>query len=134
MLGGADPTNIADGQGFRAINRWAEPEAAANGVSGPPYADPGSSQFVAGTTSYAGPWINNTASPKGGTGSGPGQCNWSTINCGPNDEPFGPHIGGVATLFLDGHVQFVRDAISGQTLYRLIHPMDGNLLDTSDAF
>lgn len=125
---------IADGSGGRALNRWAEPEGAANGVSGPPTADPGSAQFVAGTTSYPGPWINNTASPRGGTGSAAGSCNWNMNNCGPNDEPFGPHAGGVVTLFLDGHVQFIRDAVSGQTLYRLIHPNDGNVIDTSDAF
>jgi len=122
-----------DGSGFRALNRWAEPEGASNGVSGPPGADPGSMQYT-GAGSYGGPWVNNTASPVGGALGGTGNCTWDMNNCGPNDEPFGPHAGGVVTLFLDGHVGLMRDSVGGTTLYRLIVPNDGNPVDTSGAF
>lgn len=131
-------TNIADGSGKRALNRWAEPEGAANGISGPPQADPAkAAQYIAG---YGGPWINNTSSPVGGTGSGSGQCTWDQNNCGPNDEPFGPH-GGVVTLFLDGHVGVMRDTAgmggNGTTanlIWRLVVPNDGMTVDASEGF
>jgi prepilin-type processing-associated H-X9-DG protein len=136
VAGGVDgaPTYVADGTGKRALNRWAEPEGSSNGVSGPPYADPASAQFPAGATSYAGPWVNQTSSPPGGTGTAPGQCTWAMNNCGPNDELFGPHTGGVVVGFADGHVGFLREAVSAPTIYRLIHPSDGVPPDTADAF
>ncbi len=131
--GAANDGGLADFTGHRALNRWADPEASSNGVSGPPYADPASAQFLAGTTSYAGPWINQTMVPLGGTGTLPGQATWAMNNCGPNDEPNGPHGGGVVTGFVDGHVIFLRDTVSAATLYRLIHPRDGAIVDMSDA-
>lgn len=141
ILGNATGTpdgNVADSLGFRALNRWAEPEGASNGISGPPYADPGKgAQYVAG---YGGPWVNNTSSPIGGTGTGLGQCTWDQNNCGPNDEPFGPH-GGVVTLFLDGHVGVMRDTAgmggNGTTanlIWRLVVPNDGMAVDASEGF
>lgn len=134
MMGGTDSGNVADGFGFRALNRWAEPEGAANGVSGPPYADPTSGQFN-GIASFTGPWINQTSSPSSPNyGTSKGQCDWSMNNCGPNDEPFTAHAGGIPTLFLDGHVQTIRETVGAKTLYRLINPADGNPIDTSDAF
>jgi prepilin-type N-terminal cleavage/methylation domain-containing protein/prepilin-type processing-associated H-X9-DG protein len=126
---GETTANNSDGSGFRALNRWAEPERAGNGVSGPPTADPGS-MLYSGAATYGGPWINQNSTPVGG----PATCLWTNNNCGPNDEPFGPHANGVVTLFLDGHVGLLRDSVSGTTLYRLIVPNDGNIVDTSDAF
>src|SRR5205085_9255173 len=78
---GADPGNISDGQGFRAIKRWAEPENG-NGVSGPPSGDP-ASPFNTGTP---GPYVNQNASPLGGGANGGAGCTWAVNNCGPNDE------------------------------------------------
>ena len=106
--------------GKRAINRWAEPENG-NGVSGPPTGDPGSPLFA----NKPGPYVNQNATPVGG----PTTCPWSTNNCGPNDELFSSHPGGVNVLFLDGHVQFLRDAVSGRNLRYLCDPADGQTVD-----
>jgi len=106
--------------GKRAINRWAEPENG-NGVSGPPTGDPGSPLFA----SKAGPYVNQNSTPVGG----PTTCPWSTNNCGPNDELFSSHPGGVNVLFLDGHVQFLRDTVSGRNLRYLCDPNDGQTVD-----
>ncbi len=111
--------------GGRAINRWAEPETG-NGVSGPPTGDPGSPLFL----NIAGPYVNQNAYPLGG----PPTCPWGTNNCGPNDELFSSHTGGVNVIFLDGHVQFLRDTVSGRTLRYLCQPNDGQSLDLNDAF
>ncbi|CAN5628246.1 hypothetical protein BH11PLA2_BH11PLA2_12920 [soil metagenome] len=51
-------------------------------------------------------------------------CPWSLNNCGPNDEPFSFHPGGAMAVFGDGHVIFVRDNITAQTL-RAICTADG---------
>jgi prepilin-type N-terminal cleavage/methylation domain-containing protein/prepilin-type processing-associated H-X9-DG protein len=134
---GVDPTSgvtkgTVDGtpSGGRAINRWAEPETG-NGVSGPPMADPGSAQYAGG--SYVGPYVNQTAFPVGGTGSGVGQCTWSMNNCGPNDELFSSHPGGCNVVFLDGHVAFLRDTVGFTVLRNLMQPDDGNN-DQTGAF
>lgn len=135
----ATGTDFADGSGCRALNRWAEPEGAANGISGPPYADPGKAAQYAGSP-YKGPWVNQTATPPGGTGTGVGQCTWDQNNCGPNDEPFGPH-GGVVTLFLDGHVGVMRDTagmggdgVTPNLIWRLVVPNDQYTLDATEGF
>ncbi len=132
MLGGADASNVSDGFGYRALNRWAEPEGAANGISGPPWVDPASAKY-SGQATYAGPWINNTGSLNDSHyGSGAGKCIWADNNCGPNDEPFSAHAGGIPFLFLDGHVQFVGQNIGANALYRLVHPNDGNTVSLND--
>lgn len=130
------------GDGTRALNRWAEPEGAGNGVSGPPWSDGALANNTqnykdcGSPASYAGPYINQMRTPIGGlaTSAGNCQCAWSQNNCGPNDEPFGPHPGGVVVLFLDGHVGILRDAVGPSTLWRLINPADGQPVDTTDAF
>jgi prepilin-type N-terminal cleavage/methylation domain-containing protein/prepilin-type processing-associated H-X9-DG protein len=83
--------------------RWGEPDVA-NGVSGP-------HQDTVDKTAR----INNNRTPNGG----PSTCPWSANNCGPNDEPFSLHPGGVNALFGDGHVQFIRDTIDARTLRAL---------------
>lgn len=87
---------------------WADPNIG-NGVSGPP----------AGTIRP----INNNNTPKGGP---PGVCDWSTNNCGPNDEAFGFHNGGVLAVFGDGSVRFVPDTITMAQMRFLCDPSDGN--------
>jgi prepilin-type N-terminal cleavage/methylation domain-containing protein/prepilin-type processing-associated H-X9-DG protein len=146
VLAGADPgapTWPADGTGHRAINRWADCEASANGVSGPPMSDPATPSYNA-VIPFPGPVVNQTSSPLGGSGSiiaapgtfsnAAGTCNWSENNCGPNDEMFGPHGNGVVVGFLDGHVALLRNSVSPITVYRLIRIDDGVPPDTSDAF
>ena len=88
------------------IYAWADPDNG-NGVSGPP----------AGTIRP----INNNSSPTGGGTI----CPWSTNNCGPNDEPFGFHTGGVMAVFGDGSVRFVRDSLSMRNARLLFDPNDG---------
>jgi prepilin-type N-terminal cleavage/methylation domain-containing protein/prepilin-type processing-associated H-X9-DG protein len=115
-----DPGNVdVNPSGRRAINRWADPENG-NGVSGPPTGDPSSPLFL----SKPGPYINQWKTPVGGGTS----CPWSTNNCGPNDELSSSHTGGVNCVFLDGHVQFVRDSIDGRTMRFLCDPVDGQPL------
>ena len=75
------PTNLKNNY------RWAEPDNA-NGVSGPPNATVGNLKGV----------VNQNATPLGG----PVDCPWSANNCGPNDEPFAFHSGGVNVLLGDG--------------------------------
>ncbi|WP_020470991.1 DUF1559 domain-containing protein [Zavarzinella formosa] len=117
----SDPGNVdKNPSGFRAINRWADPESG-NGVSGPPQLDPASSYSTAG---FAQKYINQNKTPIGG-GTGTGQCPWSANNCGPNDEMSSSHTGGVNVVFADGHVQFIRDSISGKSLRYLCDPTDG---------
>jgi len=114
-----DPGTVdVNPSGRRAINRWADPETG-NGVSGPPTGDPASPLFL----SKAGPYINQWKTPSGGGSS----CPWSTNNCGPNDELSSSHTGGVNVMFLDGHVQFLRDSIDGRTLRYLCDPVDGQV-------
>lgn len=123
----------------RSINRWAEPENG-NGVSGPPQVDNTSgnpnkaTQYAAGN----GPkyqYVNQNASPLGGTSSGNG-CLWSQNNCGPNDELFSAHPGGANVGFLDGHVQLLKGSVNFQTLRALMVPDDGPgvILDLNSAF
>lgn len=88
------------------IYAWADSDSG-NGWSGPP----------AGTVRP----INNNATPKGG----PSACLWSTNNCGPNDEPFGFHTGGVLAVFGDGSVRFIRDSITMQVARLIGDPADG---------
>ncbi|SFI75087.1 DUF1559 domain-containing protein [Planctomicrobium piriforme] len=97
----------------RCPNRWADGDTG-NGVSGPNQATGGSlNQF-----------LNNNKTPKGG----PSTCYWSVNNCGPNDEPFSPHVGGVQCVLGDGSVRFVSENVSGITVGLLCAPADGNVL------
>ena len=93
----------------RALNRWAEPDTG-SGVSGPP------NQTVVvsptGTTTPTGagqPFINQNKAPYGG----PATCLWSLNNCGPNDEPFSFHPGGVNVVMGDGSVKFLSTQTHG---------------------
>jgi prepilin-type N-terminal cleavage/methylation domain-containing protein/prepilin-type processing-associated H-X9-DG protein len=120
----------------RAINRWAEPETG-NGVSGPPVADSGQAEWsTAGSpASYAGPWVNQNAWPIGGNNPNElGSCPWSQNNCGPNDELFSNHTGGCNVLFLDGHIEFLRDTVTGATMRALLTPNGGETPDLNNAF
>jgi hypothetical protein len=91
----------------RRLYAWADPNIG-NGVSGP----------GSGTIRP----INNNNNPRGG----PASCLWSVNNCGPNDEPFGFHTGGVLAVFGDGSVRFLRDSITMSQMGILCSPADGN--------
>lgn len=81
----------------RRVGAWADPDAFGNGVSGPPV---GAADITRKT-------INQSASPFGG----PASCPWTTNNCGPNDEMFSFHTGGINVALGDGSVRFLRDSL-----------------------
>ncbi|MBU6275498.1 MAG: DUF1559 domain-containing protein [Planctomycetes bacterium] len=112
----ADPVNfgtvLPGSPGGRRVYAWIDPDAATNGYSGPSNAiAPGSKNAK----------INNYANPIGG----PVECPWQTNNCGPNDEPFSFHPGGVVTVMGDASVRFVADTIDGVVMKWLVGANDG---------
>ncbi len=105
-IGAAPGVNAALAIGTKsAPNRWADPDSG-SGVSGPP----------AGTFKM----INNNKTPAGG----PVACPWTTNNCGPNDEPFSFHTGGVHAALADGTVRFLNENLDTQVVRRLIDRAD----------
>ena len=94
----------------RRAYAWADPDAAANGFSGP-------HQDTVNKTAK----VNNNATPTGG----PASCRWNLNNCGPNDEPFSFHSGGVNAVMCDGSVRFVRESVSGLILKAAVGASDG---------
>ncbi|HET6327561.1 MAG TPA: DUF1559 domain-containing protein [Planctomycetaceae bacterium] len=141
--GGTLPTgDTVTPSGRRALPRWAEPDNA-NGVSG----QANSYNLTNGTGSFIAPMINGNASPKGGPGgygstvAEPYQlvnpaatstgnytaappagnpCGWYWNNCGPNDELFSFHPGGINVLMCDGGVHFLNEMIDPITLRYLV--------------
>ena len=96
---------------------WADPDAAANGLSGP-------SNAVSPASRVMRP--NNYNAPQGG----PAECPWTVNNCGPNDEPFSWHTGGVQAVMGDGSVRFISENIDTLTLKWIAGADDGRV--TSD--
>lgn len=109
---GKDGTIASVYSGHRTY-AWADPDIG-NGVSGPP----GGSIRP----------INNNNTPKGG----PSTCPWTTNNCGPKDEAFGFHTGGVLALFGDGSVRMVKDTLTMQQMRLLCDPADGQVTPNID--
>lgn len=101
------------GANSRCVMRWADADTG-NGVSGPP----------TNTATNRQPLINNNKTPMGG----PTTCPWTTNNCGPNDELFSFHVGGVHILLCDGSVRFVSENVDTQTIRRLCDKADGQPL------
>jgi prepilin-type processing-associated H-X9-DG protein len=111
-----DPPGSVDSapEGRRNNYRWADPDNS-NGISGP-------SRALAPGSKVA--QVNNYNRPMGG----PPECYWSVNNCGPNDEPFGFHGGGVLALFGDGHVTMIRDGTPPAILRYLADASDGQVI------
>lgn len=105
-----NPSSVGTPSGNHRFNCWASPDTA-NGVSGPPNATVGNLKGV----------INQNAIPFGGP---PGGL-WTTNNCGPNDEPFGFHPGGINVVFGDGHVAFLRDGLDPRVMRKLCNWSEG---------
>ena len=127
------PLTGADGSPNRStVHRWADPDAAGSGISGPPN----------NTAANAVPqFINNNRTPYGGPGWGMSppitvagatgttfaglSCPWSVNNCGLNDEPYSFHIGGAHAVMGDGSVKFLNQELDGVTLRYLISKAEG---------
>ncbi|MCI0335850.1 MAG: DUF1559 domain-containing protein [Planctomycetes bacterium] len=118
VSGAADPINMSSGANGRRVFAWADADAVSNGYSGPSNAvSPGSRVAQ----------LNNYASPAGG----PPECRWSVNNCGPNDEPFAFHSGGVNATMGDGSVRFLADSIDGVVVKWMVGAEDGQTVNES---
>jgi prepilin-type N-terminal cleavage/methylation domain-containing protein/prepilin-type processing-associated H-X9-DG protein len=116
VSGAADPINMASGPNGRRVFAWADADAVGNGYSGP-------SNAIAPASRKA--QLNNNSSPEGG----PDSCRWSVNNCGPNDEPFSFHSGGVNAAMGDGSVHFLADSMDGVVVKWLVGADDGQTID-----
>lgn len=96
----------------RRVFAWADPDAFTNGVSGPSNALAPQSRVAT---------VNNSATPFGG----PSTCPWDTNNCGPNDEPFSFHNGGINIGMGDGSCRFLTSNIDALVLKALVGAGDG---------
>jgi prepilin-type N-terminal cleavage/methylation domain-containing protein/prepilin-type processing-associated H-X9-DG protein len=112
----ADPINNASGANGRRVFAWADADAVSNGYSGPSNAASPGSKVAR---------LNNYASPHGG----PAECKWSVNNCGPNDEPFAFHPGGVNVTMGDGSVRFLSDSIDGVVVKWMVGAEDGQTIN-----
>jgi prepilin-type N-terminal cleavage/methylation domain-containing protein/prepilin-type processing-associated H-X9-DG protein len=110
----ADPIAMSKGANGRRVFAWADADAVANGFSGP-------NQSTGSKIAQ----LNNHATPTGG----PTECKWSTNNCGPNDEPFSFHTGGVNATMGDGSVRFLNESIDGIIVKWMIGADDGQIVD-----
>ncbi len=106
--------------GGRRMYAWADPDSVTNGFSGPSNAIAPGSRVMA---------INQNKSPIGG----PAECRWVNNNCGPNDEPFSFHNGGVNVVMADGSVRLISDELDWRILKNLAVAQDG-LIVSADAF
>ncbi|SFI75155.1 DUF1559 domain-containing protein [Planctomicrobium piriforme] len=106
----ATPADTGASGKYGIPGRWADPDSG-SGISGPP----------GGNINQK---INNNKTPSGG----PSTCYWSANNCGPNDEPFSPHVGGVQALMGDGAVRYLSENIDFNTVRRLANPKDGEVV------
>ena len=117
---GIDVTQLCGGKSCE--NRWADPDSG-SAVSGPPQNDPSSPFFSGG-----GFQILNNNRTSGYTSAPTGQCPWSVNNCGPNEEPFSPHTGGVHAVFGDGSVRFLGENMSWRVLLGQLTPAGGEVV------
>ncbi len=115
VSGAADPVPMSSGADGRRMFAWADADAVTNGFSGPSNAiSPGSRKAK----------FNNYKTPLGG----PAECRWSVNNCGPNDEPFSFHTGGVNSTMGDGSVRFISDSTDIIVLKWLAGANDGRVV------
>lgn len=94
-----------------APNRWADSDSGA-GVSG-------QNDNAAGRIQV----LNGNKVPV----NGPPSCPWTQNNCGPNNEPFSVHVGGLHALLGDGSVRFLSESLDWQVSRRLFGKNDGEV-------
>jgi prepilin-type N-terminal cleavage/methylation domain-containing protein len=116
VSGAADPINMASGANGRRVFAWADADAVGNGYSGPSNAISPGSKIAK---------LNNYSTPDGG----PPECRWSVNNCGPNDEPFAFHPGGLNATMGDGSVHYLADSIDGVVVKWIVGAEDGQTID-----
>lgn len=116
---GVDVSQLCSGKSCE--NRWADPDSG-SAASGPPQNDPASPYFNGG-----GQQILNNNRTSTYTTAPTGQCPWSVNNCGPNEEPFSPHTGGVHVVLGDGSVRFLSETLDWRTLLGLLTPNGGEV-------
>jgi len=125
VIVGPDPDPIPGG--LRRVHAWADPDAAGNGLSGPP-----------GGASYGTKVLNNSNNPIGGPvgavipNTNTGGCPWSVNNCGPNDEPFSFHTGIVQSVMGDGSVRSFRDSLAPLVMKALATGSGGEITPNID--
>lgn len=102
--------------GGRRVFAWADPDCVGNGYSGPNGASDPSKRLAK---------FNNNKSPIGG----PVWCPWTVNNCGPNDEPFAFHPGGVNCAMGDGSVRFFSDNVEPLITKMLVGRNDGGVFN-----
>jgi prepilin-type N-terminal cleavage/methylation domain-containing protein len=112
----ADPIDMASGPNGRRVFAWADADAVGNGFSGP------SNAVAPGSRAAR---LNNYSTPDGG----PAECRWSVNNCGPNDEPFSFHVGGLNATMGDGSVRFLSEQIDGIVVKWMVGAEDGNTFE-----
>ena len=100
----------------RRVFAWADPDATTNGFSGANGASNVSDRVAR---------VNNNKMPVGG----PSTCPWIKNNCGPNDEPFSFHPGGVNVVLGDGSVRFISDSTDALVLKALVGANDGAVVE-----
>lgn len=101
----------------RRMYAWADPDSATNGISGP-----------SNSTINRKAGVNQNKLPIGG----PPTCSWAVNNCGPNDEPFSFHSGGVNCGMGDGSVKFLSENIDPIVLKWSVAAADGNVIQDLD--
>lgn len=104
---------MGGGSNGRRMFAWADADSVTNGVSGP-----------SNSTLNRRAGVNQNKLPVGG----PPSCLWSVNNCGPNDEPFSFHSGGVNCVMGDGSVKFLADSIDPIALKWSVAASDGNII------
>jgi prepilin-type N-terminal cleavage/methylation domain-containing protein/prepilin-type processing-associated H-X9-DG protein len=118
VSGQADPVAWSGGtSGGRRMWAWADADSVTNGLSGP-----------SNSTASRKAGVNQNKLPTGG----PATCPWSVNNCGPNDEPFSFHPGGVNCGMGDGSVKFLADTIDPIVLKWSVAASDGNVAPNVD--
>ena len=118
VSGAADPIDMSSGPNGRRVFAWADADAVSNGYSGP-------SNAIAPASRRA--QINNNSTPEGG----PADCRWSVNNCGPNDETFSFHTGGVNATMGDGSVKFIAEQADGIVVKWMVGADDGQTYDAN---